>query len=116
MGSYPAGGIAPRTNPRHDMNKRQQLNTLLNVTLPETVSAQQWGQTMDHISTALNLAWNDPSVDPTEGYFREALLRARALASSGAVAGMWLGAQDASDLEEALHGALEDAADILLEG
>tara|TARA_R100000951_G_scaffold99407_4_gene89744 strand:+ start:110 stop:406 length:297 start_codon:yes stop_codon:yes gene_type:complete len=98
------------------MNKRQQLDTLLNVTLPEIVAAQQWGQVMDGISTALNIAWNSPSVDPTEGYFRNAMLRARALASSGAVAGMWMSNEDARDLEHALHGSLEDASDILMEG
>ena len=98
------------------MNKRQQLDTILNVTLPEIIQGQHWGQAMDQISTALNIAWNDPSVDPTQGYFRNALLRARALASSGAVGGMWLSNEDAHTLEIGLHAAIEDAQDILMEG
>ena len=98
------------------MSKRKQLETLLTVNPPESIDSLNWGRTMDDISTALNLAWDAPEVDPTQGYFREAMLRARAIASSGAQAGQFLGVEDRGLLVEALHEVTQEAFDILLEG
>jgi hypothetical protein len=114
MGAYPAGE-APR-NPPNAMSNRQQLDTLLSVTISEALWAEDYAGALDGAGQGLQLLDLDPDLDPTGGGIQDGLLELQGLlrAAVDCNAGAW--AHEIDALRVLSEQLLQNAADDLQEG
>lgn len=95
------------------MSKRKQLETLLAVTLPETIATLDGDRIEADTLAALEMVEATPSLDPSGGWLRDCLERMRD--SARALDG-WRDEETQALILEDLYTGAGDAFDILLEG